>query len=142
MAGNLGGDDDDIIAGINVTPLVDVTLVLLIIFMVTATYIVKPSIEVELPEAATGAPTEQTTLGITLDREGRLYLNGEEKSEDALRAYIREQKRGGKELQALIAADKDVRHGSFVRILDLVKQEGVLDFAINIDPALTADAAR
>lgn len=142
MAGNLGGDDDDIIAGINVTPLVDVTLVLLIIFMVTATYIVKPSIEVELPEAATGAPTEQTTLGITLDREGRLYLNGEEKSEDALRAYIREQKRGGKDLQALIAADKDVRHGSFVRVLDLVKQEGVLDFAINIDPALTADAAR
>lgn len=142
MAGNLGGDDDDIIAGINVTPLVDVTLVLLIIFMVTATYIVKPSIEVELPEAATGAPTEQTTLGITLDRDGKLYLNGEEKSEDALRAYIREQKRGGKELQALIAADKDVRHGSFVRILDLVKQEGVLDFAINIDPALTADAAR
>ncbi len=133
MASSLG-DEDEIIAGINITPLVDITLVLLIIFMVTATYMVKPAIEVKLPEAATGNPTEPTMLGVTVDREGALYLNGKPITPTGLRSFIREEKKAGKPLQALIAADKDSRHSSFVSVLDLVKQEGVTDFAINIDP--------
>jgi biopolymer transport protein TolR len=81
MAGGAGAFDDDdsgrMITDINVTPLVDIVLVLLIIFMVTATYIVNPTIKVDLPKAATGTDQTRTTLALTLDRTGALYLNGE-----------------------------------------------------------------
>ena len=66
MSGGASDPDDDGINGINVTPLVDVTLVLLIIFMVTATYIVKETIEVELPRAAHGGETVQRTFAVVL----------------------------------------------------------------------------
>ena len=69
-------EHDDEITGINVTPLVDITLVLLIIFMVTATYVVKEAIEVDLPRAASGGQTVGPTLAFALDREGKLYLDG------------------------------------------------------------------
>jgi biopolymer transport protein ExbD len=68
---------DDAITGINVTPLVDITLVLLIIFMVTATYIVKETIEVDLPRAAQGGETVGQTLAFVIDKAGTLYLDGQ-----------------------------------------------------------------
>ncbi len=83
MAVKLGGDDDDAIVDINITPFVDIILVVLIIFMVTATYIVEQSIKVNLPDAATGEATESTSLAITMDAESNLYLNGEATSEKA-----------------------------------------------------------
>src|SRR5437016_13934161 len=69
-------DEDDAITGINVTPLVDITLVLLIIFMVTATYIVKQTIEVELPRAAHGGETVNKTFALVVTRQGKSFLNG------------------------------------------------------------------
>ena len=69
MAGKIG-NDDDVIADINVTPLVDIMLVLLIIFMLTANLIAKQAIEVELPKAAQGSTPPATTLAITLTRAG------------------------------------------------------------------------
>lgn len=134
MASKLGGDQDDIIADINITPFVDIVLVVLIIFMVTATYIVKQSIKVTLPEAATGENTETTSLGLMLDKEGGLYLDGEPITPDALRTFIREEKARKSDLVCLIAADLATPHGKVIGLIDLVKQEGVVKFAINIDP--------
>jgi len=134
MASKLGGDSDDIIADINITPFVDIILVVLIIFIVTATYIVKQSIKVTLPEAATGESTDTTSLGLMLDRDGGLYLDGEAITPDALRAFIREEKAKKPDLICLIAADAETPHGKVVGLIDLVKQEGVVKFAINIDP--------
>ena len=77
-------EDDDsgrMITEINVTPLVDITLVLLIIFMVTTSYIVNPSIKVDLPKAATGSDQLRTTLALTLTKDGQLYLNGDRSDE-------------------------------------------------------------
>ena len=126
-------DSGSMITDINVTPLVDITLVLLIIFMVTTTYIVNPTIKVELPRAATGTEQTRTTLGLTLTKEGVLYLNGEPSDDTALRKYIRSELPKNPDLQAIIAADKVVPHGNVVRLIDLVKQEGVRKFAINVD---------
>ena len=133
MAVKLGGSDDDLIASINITPFVDIILVVLIIFMVTATYIVAPSIKVSLPEAATGEPQEDSSLGLTLDAEGILYLNGEEVTEQRLREIIRAEQARNKEIVCLIAADRTVLHGEVVHLIDLVRQEGVARFAINIE---------
>lgn len=134
MAAKLGGDEDGPIVDINVTPLVDIVLVLLIIFMVTATYIVKPSIKVNLPEAATGEPTDGSSLGLHMDKNGDLSLNGEEIEEAPLRHAIREAVAENNEVVCLIAADKDVPHGEVVGLMDLIRQEGVARFAINISP--------
>ena len=77
MAAKLGGDDNDAIVDINITPFVDIILVVLIIFMVTAVDIVKQSIKVNLPEASTGESTEDSSLAITMDKDKQLMLNGE-----------------------------------------------------------------
>ena len=79
-------DDDEGIVDINVTPLVDVMLVLLIIFMVASAYIVKPSIEVDLPKAATGGETLDTTLSVIVTDSGKLFLNGEPTTREAIKS--------------------------------------------------------
>ena len=124
---------DESITGINVTPLVDITLVLLIIFMVTASLIVNPAIKVDLPKAASGTEQVKTTLALTLTKDGALYLNGERSSDDAVVKYIGGELPKNPELQAIIAADRSVSHGDVVHVIDLVKRTGVHRFAINID---------
>ena len=134
MAGGTKLDDDDGIVDINVTPLVDVMLVLLIIFMVASTYIVKESIEVDLPKAATGGETLDTTLSVVIDSKGKLYLNGEPSTQAAIADRCKEVAKIDPKAQAIIAADKTTAHGQVVKVIDLVRQNGVLRFAINVDP--------
>ena len=134
-------DDDDGITGINVTPLVDITLVMLIVFMVTASFIVAPAIKVELPKAASAEPTPQSTLSLVLTREGGLYLNNAAVQLDDVRRFIRGKRADGQELQAVIAADAAVTHGRVVGLIDLVKSEGVTAFAINTDAQFSDGAA-
>jgi biopolymer transport protein TolR len=128
-----GGDDDDMISGINVTPLVDITLVLLIIFMVTATYIVKEAIEVDLPRAAHAGEATGTTLAVVLTRDGTLYLDGVRRTEAELAARARAAVARDKDARAIISADRAALHGAVVRVIDVVKGEGVTRFAINIE---------
>src|SRR4051812_50103026 len=77
-------NDEEGINGINVTPLVDVTLVLLIVFMVTASVIAKAAIEVDLPRAANGGEITQRTLAVIVSKEGRTFLDGAEKDDEHL----------------------------------------------------------
>jgi biopolymer transport protein ExbD len=126
------------IADINVTPLVDITLVLLIVFMVTAPMIMNtPSIKVELPKAATGDETLKSTLSLTLQREAAggysLYANGEKTDEDKVKILIPDMLTKNKDLQAIIAADKGIAYGDVIHIVDLVKSLGVHKFALNTD---------
>ncbi len=136
MAAQVGNDAP--ITAINVTPFVDVVLVLLIIFMATSNYIVNPAIEVDLPEAASGGETVETTLSVVLSKEGQLYLNGEPTTEDLLAERCRQASRRNPKIQAIIAADGASRHREVVRLIDVVKLGGVKSFAINID-AVPAD---
>lgn len=129
-------DDDSggtgLYSEINVTPLVDVVLVLLVIFMVTTTYIVAQSISVDLPRAATGENVV-TTLAITIDRQGDIYVEDERVEFDVLRERVRAASAGNEELRAVIAADRTVEHGMFVRVVDVIRQAGVAKFAINVE---------
>jgi biopolymer transport protein ExbD len=137
-----GGDEPGgMIVDINVTPLVDITLVLLIIFMVTASYIVSPSIKVDLPKAASGSDQAKTTLALTLAKDGSLYLNGERSSDGAVAKFIGDALPSSPDLQAIIAADTVVPHGEVVHVIDLVKRAGVHRFAINVDPGTTGAAS-
>ena len=137
---SFGSDDEParMIVDINVTPLVDITLVLLIVFMVTAAYIVNPAIKVDLPRAASGTEQTRTVLALTLMKDGALYLNGERSNDDAVARAIGNELPRNPELQAIIAADRAVPHGDVVHVIDLVKRAGVHRFAIDVDPGAAA----
>ena len=126
-------EHDDEITGINVSPLVDITLVLLIIFMVTATYVVKEAIAVDLPRAASGGETVGPTLALALDREGKLFLDGAPATPEAARAAVRAAVARSAEARAIISADRAVSHGRVVEVIDLVKREGLTRFAIDVE---------
>ncbi|MDF1565774.1 MAG: biopolymer transporter ExbD [Deltaproteobacteria bacterium] len=127
-------DDDEIITGINVTPLVDVVLVLLIIFMVTASSIVGPSIEVDLPKAATATETTPSTVSVVLSADGAVYLNGEASDEALVLQKVRAEVAKTPELQVVIAADRSTTHGRVVGFVDAVKAAGVTRFALSTEP--------
>lgn len=132
MASQAAPDDYEITA-INVTPLVDIMLVLLIIFMVTATYVVKEVIPVELPRAAAGSETPARTLAIVITKDGRTYVDGTEVNETGLLQRLRGATGRPEDLQAIIGADRDARHGAVVRVMDILKSEGLTKFAIEIE---------
>jgi len=134
MAGGTdNGNDDGLITAINVTPLVDIVLVLLIVLMVTSSYLVKQAINVELPKAATGEVTE-STLSISIDADHRVYLDEKRVDENTLRKEIRAARANERDVKAIISADGRVRHAKVVEIIDLLRQENVNKFAINTSP--------
>lgn len=126
-------DFEDSISDINVVPLVDIILVVLIIFMVTAPMIMKPSINVNLPKAASGDKSTPSQLSISIAPGGVLNLNGSKADEAAIQTKAQEEVGKNPEVQAIISADKEVPHGTVVRIIDIVKTVGVKKFAISIE---------
>lgn len=124
-----------IIAEINVTPLVDIMLVLLIIFMLTQHLIEKQAIEIELPKAANSTNAVPTVVAVTLNHNGAMYLNDQPVTAEQLRAAVRAAVAKDSKTTAIIAADKTVEHGRVVWVLDTIKSLGITSFAIQIDPA-------
>lgn len=134
MAADQNWEGDEEITGINVTPLVDVMLVLLVIFMVTANYIVSQSIQVQLPKATSGSEVTSKNLAFVLDKDSQLFLDGRAIELEAVPAKIQEYKKDNNaSLQALIAADQKTPHGSVVRLIDTIRKNGITDFAINVE---------
>jgi biopolymer transport protein ExbD len=133
MAGlDSGGDDDDVISAINITPFVDIILVILIIFIVTSTYIVQAQIEVNLPRAATGQAEVSQTLVLQVRQDGQYLLDGDVITLEALAVRARAIRAEDPEVRAVIAADKDVEYGKVVDLIDTIKLNGIDKFALNI----------
>jgi biopolymer transport protein ExbD len=133
MAGSSGNDDEGI-NGINVTPLVDITLVLLIIFMVTAKIIVSQSVPLDLPKAATGTDV-QTVFSIVMASNGSAQVDSKAiPNDDAIFEIARAEHATNAELRAVIKADAAVPHGRVIHVLDLLKQAGVSKIAFGVTP--------
>jgi biopolymer transport protein ExbD len=120
------------ISGINVTPLVDVTLVLLIILMVSSTYIVAQTLKVQLPKAHASEGPADKPATVTLLRKGGLRWNEKDATLAEFQAGLRSDFAKNAELNLVISADREVAHGRVVEILDLAKLIGVTKFAINV----------
>jgi biopolymer transport protein ExbD len=139
VAGGLEEDDDDGLSGINVVPLVDIMLVLLIIFMVSTEFVqaelknkIPPSIPIELPKASSAIDTNPSLLSLVISRTGDLYLNGRPSDLPKVKTYIDEMKAQGTEkMQAIIAADERVSHGAVIELVDNIRLWGIDEFAIN-----------
>lgn len=135
MAGGGSYSDEDPIADINVTPFVDVVLVLLVIFMVTAGFIVNRGVRIELPEAATAEQlASQKTFNILVTPDGEIVLDGEKVTKDDLAAAGRAAIQDGQKVVAMIGADKGVIYSSVVGVMDTLRQAGVNDFALQLEP--------
>ena len=120
-----GNDGGGIISGINVTPLVDVMLVLLVIFIVTAKIIVTPAVPLDLPHAAHGEEV-QVVLSVIVPSHGPMLINGAPlPSDDALEARARAALAGDAALRAVISADGSIPHRRIVHVLDLLRGAGV-----------------
>ncbi len=134
MAGSSVSDsDNEEITGINVTPLVDVMLVLLIIFMVTANYINKQAIPVKLPDADTGETLQTKNLSFVLNAQGELFCNGKPANFEDIPQLIQAEKSAQPkaQFQALISADQATTHGQVVKLIDIVRKNGITEFAID-----------
>ena len=134
MAQSSGQDQNGIIAGINVTPLVDVMLVLLVIFIVTAKIIVTPAVPLDLPHAAHGEEV-QVVLSVVVPVQGTMLVNGAAVADDrALIDSARHALASDPELRAVIQADGAVPHRRIVHILDLLRDAGVTRVAFGALP--------
>jgi biopolymer transport protein TolR len=113
-----------IIEGINVTPLVDITLVLLIIFIVTAKMVVAPSVPLDLPQASQGEEV-QSIFAVTIPKGGQLLVDGETIVDTTLGERAKKALLKDKELRAVIQADGDVPHRRVIEVLDRLKEVGL-----------------
>ncbi len=133
MAAPIQSNDDGVISSINIIPFVDIVLVLLIIFMVTSTAIVKAAIKVDLPQAAAAGSEVASTVNIVLTLNGELALNGEAVTSEQAANRLKSMTQAEPDLQAVISADKKLPYGRVVEVVDLVKLSGVRTFALNIE---------
>jgi biopolymer transport protein ExbD len=134
MAAPSGQAANGIISGINVTPLVDVTLVLLVIFIVTAKIIVTPAVPLDLPHAAHGEEV-QVILSVIVPVRGPMLVNGAAlPNDEALEEKARAALASDRDLRAVIQADGEVPHRRVIHVLDLLKGAGLTRVAFGALP--------
>jgi len=133
MAGSFGGSDDEVISSINVTPLVDVVLVLLIIFMITAPVIYQSAIKVQLPKAMTGEQAQKSPLNFTINKEGDLMWDKDKIDYDILGKRLAALGDKAAQETAIISADEMTAHGKVVKLMDTLRQAGLTKFALNVE---------
>jgi biopolymer transport protein ExbD len=136
--GSLYSDsDDDSITDINVTPFVDVALVLMVIFMVTARLIVARGVDVEKPKSSVGDDLKGTIL-VSVDSNATLYVMGEKQPDRfAARSAIEKLAKTQKEPRAIIAGDTKVAYGAIFMAIEVTKSAGVETIALANDPLPT-----
>lgn len=132
MAGSIQEADEEI-SSINVTPLVDIVLVLLIIFMVTAKLMASPAVPLDLPEAATGEEAQVVFL-VTVDAQGAITTDGHPlEGERELQRRAREALRRHPDLRTVIQASKAAPHGLVIHVLDRLRAVGIRKVAFGVE---------
>jgi len=121
------------IVGINVTPMVDVMLVLLVIMMVSATYIVSQSMRVDLPNASTSDGAVPSLAAVTIAADGALRFDDEPVTEAELVAHLHRVHGEASEITLVVSADTAAHHGNVIHVLDLARAEGITSFAVNVE---------
>jgi len=132
-------DDGDIVAEINVTPLTDIFLVLLIIFMVTSTALTQQGTKVNLPRAGSGS-AEPSGIVITATADHRIELNGKPVPIEDLRAALETALQKGTDHGVILQGDRDVVLEQAVQIMSIAKEAGAEKIAIATAPVDGAKA--
>ena len=136
MAGGAFQEADEAITGINVTPLVDITLVLLIIFMVTTQIALNQTVPLDLPKAAVGTSEVQVVFSIVMAADGKAYVDQKPvATDDAILPLARDAAQAHPDMRAVIKADAAVTHGRVINVLDMLKQAHINKIAFGVAPA-------
>lgn len=124
----------DGINDINITPFVDVVLVLLVIFMVTAPVMIKESLKVNLPKTLTSdSSNKSTSIGIAITKEGQVLFNGRLMSDEGMKEELAKISKESPDTNFLISADTEARHGDVVKMIDLLKKNNLNRFALQVE---------
>ncbi|HNS96719.1 MAG TPA: biopolymer transporter ExbD [Polyangiaceae bacterium] len=135
-------DDTDGITGINIVPLVDITLVLLIIMMVTAKIIVSQSVPMDLPKASSGQNV-QMIFAVQLYKNGDVFVDQKKlPGDEAILGLAREARSKNEDLRAVIQAEQAVTHGRVIGVLELLKTAGISKIAFGVTPVDKVDESR
>lgn len=142
MAHGIHEDSDEPMAEMNMIPLIDIALTLLIILMVTTAFIKHPGVALKLPESATreGAPETNKDLTINVTAEGKLYLDGKEQSNEQVQAHLRGIAATNKEARILVKGDRNVQYAKVMEVMDMVRQAGLTRVVLPTDPKRTEAA--
>jgi len=138
---NAQGRTQTSLADINVTPFVDVVLVLLIIFMLTAP-ILQSGIEVNVPKTRTVKEITEERLVITIDRSQRVYLGNDPININQIGARLRSRLRDPGRQSGFLRADQNVPFGAFATVMDAVKQAGITNVSIVTEPIQSSPGTR
>ena len=130
---NSQGRTQSSLADINITPLVDVVLVLLIIFMITAP-VLQSGIEVSVPKTRTVKEITEERLVISIDKNQRVYLGNDGININEIGAKLRQKIRDPQNQYVFVRADEDVPFGAFATVMDAVKQSGITNVSIVTQP--------
>jgi biopolymer transport protein ExbD len=120
------------ISAINVTPLVDVMLVLLVVLMVASTYIVAQTLKVQLPKARVTDGTAEKPTTVQILKTGAFRLNEQPIDEKGLEVKLKTAVASDAEMSLVVSADKEAQHGMVVHVMDIAKIAGITKFAINV----------
>ncbi len=125
--------EEEMITGINVTPLVDVMLVLLVMFMITAPVLYQSAIKVDLPKALSGEKTERVTLRLTLLQSKELLVDKTKVELSKLPEITKQVLEKDETADAILAADSAVSHGEVMKVVDVLRNNGLKKIAIGVD---------
>lgn len=129
----LGGKKERLITGINITPMVDIMLVLLIIFMVTATTIVRGSMDMKLPKASTAEAASKSPVVVGVDKDGGYMIEGRSASEGEVVEYIKANVQKDPQVEAVITGDERTSYGRVMTLINIVKKNGVVNFSAAVE---------
>jgi biopolymer transport protein ExbD len=119
---------------INITPFVDIVLVLLVIFMVTTPIMIKESLKVNLPKTLTSdSVSKAVSMGIAISKEGQIFLAGSLVSDENFQIKLRDLSKSAPDTKFLISADSQAMHGDVIRVIDQLKKNNLNSFAIQIE---------
>lgn len=133
-----GGGEEDLITGVNITPIVDVCLTLLIVFIVTASSLVNRSMPMQLPRAATAESAPPSIVNVAITRDGALFLNGQPGTLDDIARVVEEARAravGDTKLAGFVSADVAAPYGRFAEAVDRLRLAGIADIALDTQPA-------
>jgi biopolymer transport protein ExbD/biopolymer transport protein TolR len=133
MAFTSNGKTQTSLSEINITPLVDVVLVLLIIFMVTAP-VLQSGIEVAVPKTRTVKEITEERLVITIDKTQRVFLGNDPININEISSKLRQKIRDPQHQSVFLRADENVPFGAFATVMDSVKQSGITNVSIVTQP--------
>ncbi len=135
MHGHIASEDEPM-ADMNLIPLIDIALTLLIIMMVTTVFIKHPGVSLKLPETVTreGSPETKKDMTIVVVSTGDLYIDAVKKTPEELQALLRGQAARDKESRVLLKGDRDVHYSQIMDVMDMVRQAGLTRVVLPTDP--------